>query len=297
MTRDPNLYFSTPGPFTLNAPQPVNCPLGEIIYAGTKWNSRATYAHAPQPDYMRPTPHYLLVYTIEGEADYVDDTGVKTVLRTGSLMWTRPGVNQSYGPRQGSRWSEMFMWFAGPLFDAWQKEGLPGKQSREFQLLPLDYWTERFLAVVQPEAMSFETPLVRLCRLQQLLADAVQLQEIEKQTSGTSLWCKKACAQLTAGNLTSPSLQEVAAFMNMSYTLFRQRFLKLTGTTPGQYRTAEVMRRACERLVETDEPMYLIAAELGFSDQFHFSRRFKNAVGLSPRDFRDQVAQRKHAKP
>jgi len=292
MSRDPNLYFSTPGPFTVNAPQPVDCPLGQVIYAGTKWNSRATYAHAPPPDYFRPTPHYLLVYTLEGEADYVDDTGVKTVLRKGSLMWTPPGVNQSYGPCRGSRWSELFMWFSGPLFDAWQEQGLPGERSRELQLLPLDYWTERFLAVVQPKAMSFETPLVRLCRLQQLLADAVQIQEIDQQTSETSLWCKKVCAQLTAGSMTTPSLQEVAASMSMSYTLFRQRFQRLTGTTPGQYRTTAIIRRACERLLETDEPVYRIAAELGFTDQFHFSRRFKQALGLSPREFRYQVAHR-----
>ena len=293
MSRDPNLYFSTPGPFTVNAPQPVDCPLGQVIYSGTKWNSRATYAHAPPPDYFRPTPHYLLVYTLEGEADYVDDTGVKTVLRKGSLMWTRPGVNQSYGPCRGSRWSELFMWFSGPLFDAWQEQGLPGARSRELQLLPLDYWTERFLAVVQPPpTASVETPLVRLCRLQQLLAEAVQIQELDRHTSETSLWCKKVCAQLAAGGLTSPSLQEVAASMRMSYTLFRQRFLRLTGTTPGQYRMTELIRRACERLLETDEPVYQIAAELGVTDQFHFSRRFKQALGLSPREFRHQVAHR-----
>ena len=65
--RDPNLYFSTPGPFTIDAPQPsVVCPMGRIIYAGTKWNSRATYAHAPPPDFMRPAPHFLVVYTLEG---------------------------------------------------------------------------------------------------------------------------------------------------------------------------------------------------------------------------------------
>lgn len=287
------MYFSTPGPFTVNAPQPVDCPLGQIIYAGTKWDSRATYAHAPPPDYMRPTPHFLLVYTLEGEADYVDDTGVKTVLRKGSLMWTRPGVNQSYGPRQGSRWSELFMWFTGPLFDAWQQQGLPGERSRELQLLPLGYWIERFLAVVQPPpTASVETPLVRLCHLQQLLAEALQIQELDRHTSETSLWCQKVCAQLTSGSLTSPSLQEIAASMRMSYTLFRQRFLRLTGTTPGQYRNTAIIRRACERLLETDEPLYQIAAELGFTDQFHFSRRFRQALGLSPREFRRQVAHR-----
>ena len=101
--------------------------MGRIIYAGTKWNSRATYAHAPPPDFMRPAPHFLVVYTLEGEADYADSTGVKTVLRRGSLLWTRPGVRQSYGPRQGQCWSELFLWFTGPLFDTWQTQGFPGR--------------------------------------------------------------------------------------------------------------------------------------------------------------------------
>jgi AraC-like DNA-binding protein len=77
--------------------------------------------------------------------------------------------------------------------------------------------------------------------------------------------------------------------MHMSYTLFRKRFLELTGATPSQYRTVEIIRRACGRLLETDDPLYQIAADLGFHDPFHFSRRFKQVVGLSPSDFRRQI--------
>jgi AraC-like DNA-binding protein len=75
----------------------------------------------------------------------------------------------------------------------------------------------------------------------------------------------------------------------MSYSLFRKRFLQLTGTTPSQYRTVEIMRRACRRLLETDDPVYHIAADFGFHDAFHFSRRFKQVVGFSPCDFRRQM--------
>jgi AraC-like DNA-binding protein len=289
-SRDPNLYFSTPGPFTVHSPQPVVCPLGQIIYAGTKWNSLATYAHAPPPDYMRPTPHFLLVYTLEGEADYVDDSGVRAVLRKGTLVWTRPGVNQSYGPRPGSRWSEFFMWFSGPLFDTWQTHGYPGDQSRLLTLEPLNYWVKRFRDLVEnARGQSGTNPLVQLCRLQAILADAIQSEEAGRQTAATMIWRETVCSKLAEGTLTSPSLLNLAASMHMSYTLFRKRFLELTGTTPGQFRTVEIMRRACRRLLETDDSLYRIAADLGFHDAFHFSRRFKQVVGFSPRDYRRQI--------
>jgi len=290
---DPNLYFSTPGPVTVHAPQPVVCPLGQIVYAGTKWNSHATYAHAPPPDYMRPTPHFLLVYTLEGAADYVDSTGVRTVLRKGMLVWTKPGVHQSYGPQRGVRWSEFFMWFGGPMFDTWQTQGFPGERSRLLVLEPLEYWLKRFCELVQPSAAApVESELVRLCHLQQILAEALQIDEAGRQTADMTVWREAACRQLAEGTLTSPPLTEIAASMHVSYTLFRKRFLLLTGTTPSQYRAGEIIRRASRRLLETDDPLSQIAADMGFHDAFHFSRRFKQVMGLSPRDFRRQVRRR-----
>jgi len=290
MINDPNLYFSTSGPFSINAPQPLSCELGQIIYAGTKWNSQATYAHAPAPDFMRPTPHFLLVVTLEGDADYEDDTGVKTVMRKGSLMWTAPGVNQSYGPRDGARWSEFFMWFGGRIFDLWQQQGFPGRQSRHFLLEPFDYWLGRLRNLVAPLPQSAqELPLVRLCRLQQILADALQVAEVGQTSAENSVWREVACGKLAAGTLTHPSLEKIAHSLNMSYSLFRKRFLQMTGKSPGEYRAEEIMRQASLRLLATDDPIADISNTLGFHDQFHFSRRFKQATGMTPSDFRRQA--------
>lgn len=86
MREDPSLFFSSPGPIIIHASHVLSCPLGQISYAGTKWNSQATYGHASPPSFMRRTPNDLLVYTLEGEADFVDETGLKTVLKPGTLV-------------------------------------------------------------------------------------------------------------------------------------------------------------------------------------------------------------------
>lgn len=287
---DPNDgLFSSSGPFVVNAPQPLVCSLGQIVYAGTKWNSRATYAHAPPPEYFRPTTNFLIVLTLEGEADYVDSTGVRTILREGSFVWARPGVQQSYGPRGNSRWSELYMWFSGPVFDTWQEQGFPGERTRILSLSPLDYWIQRLRDLVQPSSESpGELHLSRLCRFQQILADAIHFDQSRNQTEENVRWCEQALQLLETGNMTTPSLEEIAEALSMSYTAFRKRFAKLTGKSPGQHRSEVVIRQACSRLLMEDESLSQIAEGLGFYDSFHFSRRFKQIVGMAPTEFRRQ---------
>ena len=286
---DPNLYFSTPGPWNVNVTRPIHSPLGQIVYAGTKWGSQATYAHAPPPKFMRPTPHFLLVLTLEGKANYMDETGLRCTLQPGSLVWAVPCVNQSYGPKRGERWSELFLWFRGPLFDAWQGSGFPGERSRHLELNPLNYWTDRLRRILQPSPEApAESDLARICHFQQWLADALQFEDKRTQTTETLQWRERAEEKLRTGRLTDPSLEEIARSMGMSYSAFRKRFVQMTGKSPGEYRADEIVLRACSLLLETNHNLATIAADLGFHDAFHLSKRFKQVVGMSPQDFRRQ---------
>jgi len=51
----------------------------------------------------------------------------------------------------------------------------------------------------------------------------------------------------------------------------------------------EIMRRACSQLSETNDSVAHTAEHFGFHDQFHFSRRFKQEIGMSPSSFRRQL--------
>ena len=288
MKKDPNLYFSTEGPVTISAHQPISTELGEIIYAATKWNSLATYAHAPAPDFMRRTPHNLIVYTLEGEADYRDSTGIQTVLKKGSLVWSRKNINQSYGPRPGYRWSEFFIWFRGPLFDTWQARQLPGAKSMVLTLEPVNYWLDRFHRIVAPDkSKGIESDLLRLCHFQSILAEALQFQEKGIPGIKNTVWQEEACRRLLEQKQSS--LTEIAEAMHMSYSLFRKQFLSVVGKSPGKFRAEETIRSACRFLVETNDSISEIANRVGFEDPLHFSRRFKEKTGLSPSNFRNQT--------
>ena len=47
---------------------------------------------------------------------------------------------------------------------------------------------------------------------------------------------------------------------------------------------------AQQLLVNTDMPLMDISIQLGFASQYHFSRSFKEQVGLSPSEYRRQNA-------
>jgi AraC family transcriptional activator of pobA len=53
--------------------------------------------------------------------------------------------------------------------------------------------------------------------------------------------------------------------------------------------TERIIIEAKRELYLTSKPVKLIAYELGFKDEFYFSRFFKNKVAVSPQLFRDTV--------
>ena len=182
------------------------------------------------------------------------------------------------------------MWFSGPIFETWQNCGYPGECSKLFLLEPVNYWMTRFREIIETEETAVESShVLRLCRFQQILAEGMQIEEFGKMNAESSAWRQKACQLLSGGTPAETSLVSVAKSMNLSYTVFRKRFVHLTGTTPGKFRTGEIMKRACTSLINTNSALSEIAESLGFHDQFHFSRRFKQEFGLSPSEFRRQV--------
>ena len=85
--------------------------------------------------------------------------------------------------------------------------------------------------------------------------------------------------------LTVPQL---AARLFLSAGAFTELFRRETGVSPAAYLRRLRLDRAQTLLRETDDSVAHIAACSGFADAAHFSRAFRAAFALSPREYREQ---------
>jgi AraC-like DNA-binding protein len=78
----------------------------------------------------------------------------------------------------------------------------------------------------------------------------------------------------------------LAAVANMSRSHYTTLFRRVTGYAPLNYLNHLRMQRAVELLNTTDWPIKNISEQLGFSDQFYFSRAFSRMHNHSPSEHR-----------
>jgi len=85
---------------------------------------------------------------------------------------------------------------------------------------------------------------------------------------------------------TDIKIEDVAERLNLSYSLFRLNFKKITGVSPAKYYTNLKICKAKQLLLETPYSIKEVSFMLSFSTFEYFSTLFKKIVGVSPKDFR-----------
>lgn len=232
----------------------------------------------------RTLPHFNLVYVTRGQGSYRDERGVELPVRAGDAILVFPGIKHWYGPPAGESWDEFYMVFEGPVFDLWHTSGCLDQDRPVVSLRPMDFWRDRILGLIGGARAQSESELMHeTVRLQQLLADIAQAGE--QDMVDDIAWLERAKTAIAA----TMDVRAAAAHLDQSYEGFRKRFRKLSGRSPGRYRTGLIMERACEMLGEPGVLLRDISDELGFCDEYHFSRQFSKTVGWSPSEYRTRI--------
>jgi AraC-like DNA-binding protein len=87
---------------------------------------------------------------------------------------------------------------------------------------------------------------------------------------------------------TTITVSELARIAHLSVSQLQREFIRLFGMSPMDYLIRVRLLIARRRMEETDEPIGNIAVECGFHDQSHFTRYFRERIGMTPGDYRNR---------
>ncbi|MBM6775565.1 AraC family transcriptional regulator [Olsenella profusa] len=86
------------------------------------------------------------------------------------------------------------------------------------------------------------------------------------------------------------TVEDMARQVGLNRSYFGKVFKAAMGKSPQQYLIGYRMTKAAELLKLTTLPIGEVARTVGYPNQLHFSRAFKGAYGVSPRDWRREHA-------
>jgi AraC family transcriptional regulator len=84
-----------------------------------------------------------------------------------------------------------------------------------------------------------------------------------------------------------PTLTELADVVGVHPVHLARSFRREYGVTVAQYARSLRLDWAAQRLIEGGSTLAEVAAEAGFADQSHFTRAFRNYVGVTPGRYRE----------
>jgi AraC family transcriptional regulator len=128
------------------------------------------------------------------------------------------------------------------------------------------------------------TPLSVAGIARELLARAARLPPPTEQRPPS--WLRRGL-EFVEANLGSPvGLGRVAQVCGIHPVYFARAFRAHTGASLGAYVRKLRLEKAARMLEESDEPIAGIALTLGFADQSHLTRLFRDATGHTPASWR-----------
>lgn len=97
----------------------------------------------------------------------------------------------------------------------------------------------------------------------------------------------KEATTFIAQNYALPlTVEDMANRCNLDRSYFGKIFKETMGQSPQEFLIRYRMAKAAELLKLTDLPIGKISAQVGYPNQLHFSRAFKNIYSVSPRAYR-----------
>jgi AraC-like DNA-binding protein len=233
----------------------------------------------------RPVPDdHLLIYCRAGQGWLETEDG-RLVIGGGDLLLLPKGLAHAYGADPDKPWTLYWVHFDGELVADFLRPlgkgplwriGVQPRLLAEFDAL----------LNLRKQGLSLPHFIYAAHQLQALLTSLAVLPARAKLKSGRVLDVDAVQAVMRSHLHDSLNLEALAAQFKLSRFHFAKTYRALTGHAPIQDFIQLKMAHACRLLDEGEQSIREVAEQLGYEDQYYFSRLFRKAVGMAPSHYR-----------
>jgi AraC-like DNA-binding protein len=225
---------------------------------------------------------YQMVYILAGGGSLEVD-GRQFRVEAGHLFLLFPDVPHAYRPDPDTGWTECWVGFTGPQVDALLAAGIISPTRPLFRPGYQASLVGAFHSIFQQVKVQAPLYQFRVCAgILGLLAETLSLERLSVQQTRAQEIVEKAKAFIEASIPTVFDLERLGAEVRVSQAQLNEVFKAYTGMTPYQYCIHAKINRAKEILSSGESSVKEIAWQVGFDDQYYFSRLFKKKTGSSP---------------
>ena len=255
------------------------------------WIFRCATGTTPADYYYHCRLRYFEFFSIshmyDGKGRLWLENNRSTDIDPGDCVIITPGTLNRYGSVDGCCYSEDVVNFTGPVADMLMNSGV--LTNGVFSL-----GHSRRLLTIQEYAAdpAVDSQLRANMELQKLLTELYLKKNGLRNPGHPRL--EELLDELRENPEKWWSVQEMAEYCNLCRDQLRRVFVRRTGVKPKVYVEKLKINRAAEYLANTDSSIAETAARFGYQDQYHFSRRFKVIMGVSPREYRKKMAEFYH---
>jgi len=260
-------------------------PFSKLLYpTAIGYYPLASYHERERPEGSKD---YILLHCVDGQG-FVEENGTSVILNPDSFYILSKNTHHRYGSTSKKPWSIYWIHFNGKHADTLYHRYCLNRDRNHAVLTYDQSRTEIFDYLMDCMQKDFDEVLLETLYIHLLryISSFTHLNEQHGYNGHDPV--SKVALFMKENIRRNFELKDFAGIANYSVTRFSQLFRRRMGYAPVQYFLQLKIQYACQYLSFTDMSIGEIAEELGYADQFYFSRLFKKLTGRSPLVYRKQ---------
>jgi AraC-type DNA-binding domain-containing proteins len=231
---------------------------------------------------------FIVIYCVDGQGEIRTKEALQAI-GSDQFFIIPAGMPHSYRSDAQNPWSIYWIHFAGSKSPAYARFGGQVASIERTKTSRINDRIELFSEIFRNLDRGFSTETLEYVNqcLPHLLASFTHLSQFRliKESGEKDIVAQSINFMLE--NLTKKlKLEDISEETSLSASHFSRLFVNRTGHSPIDYFIQLKIQRACRLIDNSGWSIADVSREMGFDDQFYFSRVFRKVMGMSPNEYR-----------